>query len=133
MIADFKIGNRYKFRTIAPITLKPEYVNVKLVGTLTFDMATAFTDVTGLHIRVQEEVGRNIRGLEDSSFYVFENDDKERIVLSSLWINLDTVEIVQEMKLKIEVVVKDLTDKYVIENMLKELGYDNVKVELVTT
>ena len=131
-MVEFKIGNRYKFRTIAPVTLKPEYVNVKLIGTLTFGMAISFTDVTGLHLRVQEEVGRSIKGIENSSFYVFENDDKERVVLSSLWINLDTVESIQEMKLKIEVTINDLTDQYVIENMLKELGYTDVTTKLVT-
>jgi len=123
----FKTGNVYTFDTIAPITLN-NYVNVKNIGAVVFDIAVAFEDVVGINQKVEEEIGRPIEGLETSQFYIFEGENKEKIILSELWIVIDSIKQVQSLDLLIKVKNVEETDKYVIQNLLRKAGYLNVEI-----
>jgi hypothetical protein len=123
----FETGKVYSFNTIAPITLN-NYENVKNVGILDFDLAVNFEDIVGIHEKVKEETGKNIKGLETSKFYVFKGPNDEKIILSDLWVVPDSIKIITALDLLVKIKgVKD-TDKPIIQNILRKAGYINVEI-----
>jgi len=130
-MALFETGKTYSFKTIAPITLNSTYTGVTLKAILTYDIAKMYSDVVNTHVKVQEEVGRKIPGLDTSIFYLFENKDGEKVVLSELWIEPTSIQIVTSLSIRVIVNEVDETDKYVIESLLKQAGYTNLTVELL--
>ena len=123
----FQTGNVYSFNTIAPITLN-NYTNVKVSGIIDFDIAVNFEDIVGIHEKVQEEVGYSIPSIENSKFYIFKGPNDEKIVLSSLWIVLDSINQIESLDLLVKVKGVEDTDKYVIQNLLRKAGYLNIEV-----
>ena len=123
----FTTGNVYSFNTIAPITLN-NYTNVKSSGIIDFDLAIGFEDIIGINEVVQEEIGKPITGIKESKFYIFKGPNDERIILSELWIVLDSIKQIESLNLSVLVRnVKD-TDKPVIQNILRKAGYLNVEI-----
>jgi len=123
----FDTGSVYNFNTIAPITLN-NYVNVKSTGIVDFDIAVNFEDVVGIHSKVQEEAGTEIPGLEGSKFYIFKGQDDERIVLSELWIVVDSITKIESLDLMVKIKNVEDTDKAIIQNILRKAGYLNVEI-----
>ena len=121
-----KIGGKYSFNTIAPITLN-NYNNVTLTGIIDYDLAVQFEDVIGIHEKVKEEVGTDIGDITNSSFYVFKSE-VGKLILADKWIVLDSVKTIDKVDITFTVSGVEETDAYVIENLLRKAGYLNVKV-----
>ena len=125
-MTDFKIGAKYKFNTIAPITLN-NYDNVTLTGIIDYDLAIQFEDIIGIHERVKEELGKNIGDISNSNFYVFKSD-VGKIILADKWIDMDTVKLIDKVDILVRISNIEETDIYVIENLLRKAGYINVTI-----
>ena len=123
----FNTGSMYTFNTIAPITLN-NYTNVKAVGVIDFDLAINFEDVIGINEKVQEEIGKNIEGIEGSKFYIFRGPNNEKIILSELWIVQDSIKQIESLDLLVKIKNVEDTDKVVIQNLLRKAGYLNVEI-----
>ena len=123
----FETGKVYNFNTIAPITLN-NYNNVKAVGIIDFDIAVNFEDIIGIHEKVQEEVGYKINNIEGSKFYIFKGPNNEKIILSELWIVVDSIILVESIDLLVKIKNVEDTDKVVIQNLLRKAGYLDVEI-----
>lgn len=119
----FELKKSYNFTTLAPTILGNEYKAMKVKAILTSDNALKFRDIATLHTTVKSVISNLPESITDLTYILFENQDKEELVLALEYINTDSVIEVQGVNIRINITNVTVDDISTLTLRLKELGY----------
>jgi hypothetical protein len=122
------VGNIYNFNTIAPGILNLTYTNVKLTGSVSYDVAIKYVNINALHASIYPLLGPSFPNDPAAyTYYLFKVQSGDTICLAADWIDGSTVVVVQSLTLNITITsLPDLADITKILNAIKSLGYTDV-------
>jgi len=125
------VNKYYELQTIAPSVLGNTFKNIKLTKILNFQEAIK-EDTSLLYVNdnVYNSISQNpIPDIGDMTFYVFENANGDKIILSNSWIQPQSiVELSKISLLTISVTNVTHEDNLIIQDMLRNLGFNNFSV-----
>lgn len=126
----FKLGCSYKFNTIAPSILSAEYKNMVLVSILSSDEALKSVDVYGIHEQLKQLPNLNIPlSAKDLTYLKFTSPQGTPLYIAQEY--LTGVELISNKSLVITIENYTESSYSVINEMLRKLGFENIKFELI--
>lgn len=128
MITDFK-GKTVRFNTLAPNILGANRDNVTIVAAdLDLDTAVLISDVKAKHNQVRNYITTLPQSAGSYSYVKLRYGNGKVEVLGAPWIDLNTIEVITDRKLTIEVSkVSDSTEQLVREALLQN-GITDFKI-----
>jgi len=129
---NFEIGNKYNFTTKSTTVLSQYYKNMEVVAIVKFEVAVMFSDVVTIYDNINTELNTTVGDPKTATYVLFKNADGEKIVLSLDWIDLNSIELVEEIKLSLLISNISDTDIPVIKNVLTSMGYKIEESNIVT-
>lgn len=125
-----EIGSSYKFSTIAPTILNSEYKNMILESIMSVNEAVKCVDVYGRHEQIKQIPGVNIPSRASDLHYLkFVAPSGEPLYIAREY--LVGLELISNKTLLITINNYSAQDYRVIEDTLKQLGFEDMKFELV--
>lgn len=120
----FSNGNNYTFSTYAPNILGSNFRNLELVGVVSYEIASTFTNVATKHAAVLASLP--VASEKDPSkleYLIFKSSADSKLVLATSWINMATVESALAVKIICE--VQDVSPAAVdhLRQLLSSAGY----------
>jgi len=129
----FEIGNKYNFATISTTVLSQYYKNMEVVAIVQFEVAIMFSDVVTIYDNINTELNRIVGDPKTATYVLFKNSDGEKIVLSLDWIDPNSIELVEEIKLSLVISGISNLDIPVIKNVITSLGYKIDEADVITS
>lgn len=127
---EFKNREVYKFNTLAPSILNTTYDLMKVKSISTIDIVGRFSKVNlyDLNSKLVNVIPGLSNNAADNTYVLFENSDKEEIVLAKEWIDSNTIEVVSSTNIRVDIPNKSTADIDVIKRALLDLGYKDLKI-----
>ena len=130
---NFEIGNKYNFTTISTTVLSQFYKNMEVVAIVQFEVAIMFSDVITVYDNINAELNKIAGDPKTATYILFKNSDGEKIVLSLDWVDPDSLELVEEIKLSLTISGISNLDIPVIKNVITSLGYKIDTANIITS
>lgn len=124
----FEIKKSYNFSTLAPTQLGGDYSNMKVKAILTSDNAVNYRDVVTLHQTIKSVVSGLPDNISDLTYILFEDLDKNTVVLPIEYIQTDSIVEVNTINGRVDIPNITSEDIATIKTRLQELGYINFKI-----
>lgn len=135
MIFDF--GNSYNFLTISNTILAPEYRNMTVEGIMGLNQALRVTGVNNDILTIREqlitETGKSLLPANKAKYILFLDPNNEYVLLAEDWIKLNTVKLVTALKLVLTINNITNDDVNLINNTLRNMGYNDIKLDIEAT
>jgi len=128
MADTFSINKVYNFDTLAPAILGNDYQSMKVKAMMSSNEAIKYRDIYTLHNNLLPVITGLPQNLEDCVYILFENQDKEEMVLALEYIDPFTIKEVITTNIRIEVFDTNTEDLSVLRSRLLELGYNDFKI-----
>ena len=127
----FRHKKVYNFTTLAPEVLGEVYKNMKVKkGSIGLEDAVRYGNVIDLNTKLKIFIP-NLPKPSDDEYVLFETVTGEEVILSYSWIDLSSIQQTSVVNLTISITNIDLSDKQMIENTLRSLGYNNITMTVV--
>ena len=123
-----QLHKRYDFVTLAPTELGGSYRSMKVLGILTADRAMTYRDIHTLHEKVKRYLKQDY-AIEDLTYILFEAVNKNTVLIPLEYIDTDSLQEVEQLKLMIEIPNANTEDINIVAAKLTELGYYGCKIE----
>lgn len=130
---NFEIGNKYNFTTISTTVLSQYYKNMEVVAIVQFEVAIMFSDVVTIYDNINAELNKIVGDPKTATYVLFKNADGEKVVLSLDWIDPNSIELVEEIKLSLVISGISNLDIPVIKNVITSLGYKIDEANVMTS
>ena len=123
-VNELRIGKTYTFNTVAPGILGVKNERVKLKSVMDFQSALAYERVDIKHRQVQPYMpsGSSVNP-EDYIYFLFETEAKGTIVVSSGWIDFNSITEVSTVKAEILIQVENISDIDHLRDLLNAAGH----------
>lgn len=123
----FQIKKSYNFNTLAGVMLGQSYQSMKVISIMDSKQAIQYGDIMTTFNNVKTIISNLPSSVDDLTFILFENTDKEKVLLALEYIELDSI--IEVKSIDIEMKLYDVTteDLSIIRKAISELGYTNVK------
>lgn len=129
---NFQIGKTYTFNTYAPSILGTTIKNAKLKSILDYESATKIEAVILKHRAIYPLLPTGtIDNPESYTFYYFQSESGEKIIIAEPWIVESTIEIVEHINLQVTLPGVSLADTSRIRDALNAMGYVNYSIKQV--
>ncbi len=122
----FNINSVYKFNTLAPSILGEEYTLMKVKSIMSSEEAIKFRDVHMLNKQLLTLIPGLSSNANDNAYVLFENNDGMKVLFANEWINQDSIEVVVNINVRIDIADIDNSDMIIMKTALLELGYKNL-------
>jgi len=128
-----EINKTYTFDTIAPTILGSNLRNLKVIAITTSTEAVKYDDIYTRNAQIRSIVTNNLPDVNAMVFAVFTNPVGDKIVLSTDWIVTNSITEVTSTDIKLTVRGIRNIDVQTISNVLHELGFVNLDIEILNT
>lgn len=132
MIFDF--GNSYNFLTISNTILAPEYRNMTVEGIMGLNQALRVsgvnTDILTIREQLIRETGKSLLPANKAKYILFLDPNDTYVLLAEDWIKLDTVKLVTALRLTLTIDNITNDDVNIINNTLRNMGYNDIKIDI---
>jgi len=122
------INKTYNFTTLAPAILGSEFQLMKVKAILTATEAVKYRDILTLHNTLTPVITGLPVSINDCTYYLFENSEKELVLLALEYIDYNSILEVESTNIRIEIFNTTSDDVSIIRNRLLELGYNTLKI-----
>lgn len=122
------INKTYNFTTLAPAILGSEFQLMKVKAILTATEAVKYRDILTLHNTLTPVIIGLPVSINDCTYYLFENSEKELVLLAFEYIDYNSILEVESTNIRIEIFNTTTDDVSIIRNRLLELGYKTLKI-----
>lgn len=131
MAAQFEIGNVYSFNTLAPAVLGVRITRAKLGGIVDYRQACTIINVDMIQRQVYPllPVGTP-NNTQKYIYYVFTSENGTRICLAKNWIQLTSVELVEESTISVTIPNANLEDVERLRSALSTMGFRGFTIEV---
>jgi hypothetical protein len=118
--------------TQASAVLGTEVKNAKLIGILNYDSAMLYDNIFLKYRNIYPLLPNGTpNSPETSVYYLFESQSKEKFVMADVWIQEDSIQIVENISLRIIISNAQLSDIIVLRNMLNAGGFLSYEISEV--
>lgn len=125
-----QLGKSYNFKTLSPVILGSEYKNQKVIGIFNSSEAMKYGDIQTTYSLVAKEI-TTLPKINDLTFILFESLDQNKTILALEYLSINTIVEVTTFKLNITINNANTEDTSIITNVLKELGYNDFKIDKI--
>lgn len=125
-----QLGKSYNFKTLSPVILGSEYKNQKVIGIFNSSEAMKYGDIQTTYSLVAKEI-TTLPKINDLTFILFESLDQDKTILALEYLSINTIVEVTTFKLNIIINNANTEDTSIITNVLKELGYNDFKIDKI--
>jgi hypothetical protein len=130
---NFNIGVVYNFNTTASSILGTEIKYAKLIGILNYESALQYENIYLKYRNIYPLLPNGTpNSPETSIYYLFLSQSGEKFVFADIWIDHNSVTVVNEIALRINLTGVQLSDIQVLRNMLNAGGYLQYEIQQVT-
>lgn len=129
-MASFEIKKTYNFsiQTDATAVLGANYSLMKVRAIMNSEEAAKKADVTTTYNTVKGVLTDLPESITDLTFILFENTDGNTTVLALEYIDTDTIEEVESVNIRVNILNASTEDISILTTAVKELGYTNFTV-----
>lgn len=129
-MASFEIKKTYNFsiQTDAAAVLGAEYSLMKVRAIMNSEEAAKKADVTTTYNTIKGVLTDLPESITDLTFILFENTDGNTTVLALEYIDTDTIEEVESVNIRVNILNASTEDISILTTAVKELGYTNFTV-----
>lgn len=127
-MTDFALRKTYNFITLAPTILGERYNLMKVKSIMDYSEAKTYNDIVTEFETLKPIITTLPDNVMDLTFILFEDVNKDTKLMALEYINLDTVQEVKAIDIRVEILGVSTEDISIVKNRLLELGYDNIKV-----
>lgn len=124
----FELKKSYNFSTLAPTQLGGDYSNMKVKAILTSDNAVTYRDVSTLHQTIKSVISNLPDSISDLTYILFEDLDKNTLVLPIEYIQQDSILEVETVNVRIDIPDISSDDITTLKVRLQEIGFNNFKI-----
>lgn len=129
---NFKIGTSYSFNTLAPALLGARIINARLVGIIDYATALTYINVDVMFRQIYPVLPPNTPDSpQTTTYYRFLTESGEYIVLAAVWINENTIEVINSIAIQIVLTNANLTDLNVIKTLLNANGFTSFNMTIL--
>lgn len=129
---NLQIGKIYTFNTFAPSILGTTIKNAKLKAILDYESATKIEAVILKHRAIYPLLPTGtIDNPESYTYYHFQSESGEKIIIAEPWIVESTVEIIEHINLQVTLPGVSLSDTSRIRDALNAMGYSNYSIKQI--
>lgn len=127
----FELKKIYNFVTLAPSILGNEHKLMKVAAIMnSAEALKQGVDITTRHDNVLQVLPSLPTNITDLIFILFVNQlTQEKILLAYEYINLDSIENVEAINIRVDIYNTSTEDISVVNRRLRELGYANIKIK----
>ncbi len=126
-MVEFGVGKRYNFNTLAPVMLGSEFKNALVVEIMMAKKAITVSDIGTVNARVSQELSLPVTpNVNDMVFVLFETDSNDTVLLSTSWINNNTIALTQRENRTLQIDDVDVSMIPVINQALRALGITKI-------
>jgi uncharacterized NAD(P)/FAD-binding protein YdhS len=126
-----QILTTYSFETRAPAILGSSIENAKVVAILDFNTANKMFNITSRHANIYPHLPTGTpRNPEKYTYYLFETSNAKQECLADVWINMDSVKVVQADTTLITVYNTNSQDREKLRKLLLSTGYQQFSIEV---
>jgi len=119
----------YKFMTLAPTVLGGSFTMMKAEGIISAKLAIKNgADIHDINNKLTAIIPGLPENANDNTYVLFENEDKETVIFALEWLDLNTVEVVESINIRLDLPNCDTSDLDIIRNAILELGYNDIKI-----
>lgn len=122
------INKSYNFTTLAPVILGANYTNMKVIAILNSKEAIKYRDIKTLHDLVSKTITSLPKSTVDLTYYLFENENNEKLVFALEYIEPTSIVQVQTVNIRIDVKNTTTEDLALLRKYLVEVGYNNFDI-----
>lgn len=126
----FELKKSYNFNNLPVSLLGASISNAKLLGIMDFEMAMKYDNVL---LKYRQMFPALPAGTPDQpeacTYYLFQSESGEKIVLADQWIDMTTVQVVQHVNIQVTFTEANLEDISQIRNLLNAAGYRNYVIK----
>lgn len=129
----FELGKVYTFNTLAPALLGATIDNAKLISILDYETATNSQNF------LKNTYSNILPNLPDgtpsdpnlSDYYVFKRQSGDKIVLSQYWIDIETIEEIELINIKVDITDVSSSKIELVRNLLLAAGITTFNITQV--
>jgi hypothetical protein len=122
----FAINSVYSFNTKAPALLGSLIQNAKLIGMLTYALAITYDNIDLKYRAIYPLLPPGSPDQPDSCiYYHFISESGERIILADQWINMSSIELIEQINFNVSFNQASIEDISRVRDALNSLGYTN--------
>ena len=126
---EFEIGKVYTFNTLSPVFLGAVIVRAKFKSKMDADTARRFAPIDQLHAQIYPSLPEGSpRDVNASLYYVFEGQNKTTIVLAESWIDMNSIEVIEHIDIKVHVARASLSDVEKVRVALSAAGIQDLVI-----
>lgn len=126
----FKIGSIYNFNTLAPSVLEAMMIHVKILGIIDYHLASKYLDVDLMQRTLYPLLPPGTpRDARDYVYVLFETEAKIVTVLAMEWIDVNSIEEITSVRIKVTIDKAALEDVPRIRDTLKLMGHHDISIE----
>lgn len=124
-----EIGKVYTFNTKSPVFLGAKHERVKLKSILDADTARKFAPIDQLHAQVYPTMPAGTpREIDASMYYVFEAPNRSQVVLSALWIEESSIEVIEHVDITVRMPQSSIGDIEKVRIALTASGFKDFQI-----
>lgn len=133
MTTPFEEGKRYTFQTTAPAVLTSEITLATYEGRLTLPIAQKFDP--NLVVKFRTIFPHLTSGLSsdpaDTIYHLFKMPSGETEIFADLWIQQDTITLVETVNIRVVLSDVNLTDQVRIKTALQAAGFSAFSLDII--
>lgn len=131
MAVDFEIGNVYSFNTLAPAVLNVRIVRAKLNGIVDYKQACTIVNVDVIQRQVYPLLPPGTpNNTQKYIYYVFTTESGARLCLAKNWIQLSSVELVEDATITVTIPGATLDDVERLRVALGVMGFRGFTIDV---
>ena len=121
---NFNVGSSYTFNTVAPGILGVIVINAKLIGVIDYDTAITYSPVNVMFRQIYPLLPAGTpNNPTTTSYYRFLTTSGAYLVLAGVWIDQNTVVLVDNININVTVPNASIGDMVTLRNLLNSSGY----------
>ncbi|AQT28146.1 hypothetical protein pVa21_205 [Vibrio phage pVa-21] len=130
-ISGLKMGQVVSFKLHTKL-ISDIFTNVKVLGIVGYDVATAFEDVAAVHANIYSTLPEGTpENAEDYDYLYVETIDKQRKVVGVPWIK-DPISVVDSATIRVTLNNATTSDVEKVRNALNAYGYIDLSIEVLS-
>ena len=122
----FSLKKLYNFNTLAGVMLGQSYQSMKVVSIMDSKQAIQHADILTIYNNVKTVISNLPSSVDDLTYILFENTDKEKVLLALEYIEISSVVEVETIDIVMKVYDVTTEDLSIIRKAVSELGYSNI-------
>lgn len=129
-MAGFRVKKKYNFNTLAPQILGDRYTLMEAILTTTVEeiVKYGFHNVVDTNTKLVNVIPGLSNNANDNNYVIFRNSNGEKIVLAEEWIDSNSIMMVEDVNIRIDLPNKSTADLEIIKTLLKEHGFGGLNV-----